>query len=187
MSCYQQAVRAAAENLKRSPRCVPDRARLIDRFAEEYLLVPEPSARTAKRDLARQEGCSVGRINGVERQLVRAIAARLEEDVEARELRRCAEGTGGDWRQPVDERVRRRMGEAVTAAFAGQFSRARPDRQGAALLTMLRRIGVDLPRVVRACHRRLDSSGRVEAEAVLATGPGPSGAAKADAVGADGS
>ena len=187
MSCYQQAVGAAAENLKRSPRCAPDRARLIDRFVEEYLLVPEPTARTAKRDLARQEGCSVGRINGVERQLVRAIATRLEQDVEARELRQCAEGTGGDWRQPVDDQVRRRIGKAVSTAFAGQFGQARPDRQGAALLAMFKRIGVDLPRVVRACHRRLDSSGRVEAEAVLATGLEPFGAAKAGGARAVGS
>ena len=187
VSCYQQAARAAAEDLKRSPRCGADRARLIDRFVEEYLLVPEPTARTAKRDLARQEGCSVGRINGVERQLVRAIIARLEEDVEARELRRCAKGAGSGWRQPADEQVRRRIGEAVTAAFAGQFGQARPDRQAATLLAMLKRIGVDLPRVVRACHRRLDSSGRVEAEAALATGLGGVGAAKADGARAGGS
>jgi len=170
VSCYQQAARAAANELKRSPRCGPDRARLIDRFVEEYLLVPEPSARTAKRDLARQEECSVGRINGVERQLVRAIVSRLEEDAEACELRRCAAVTEGGWRQPVDEQVQSRLSEVVTTAFAAQFCQARPDRQAAVLLAMLERIGVDLARVVRSCHRRLDSSGRAEALAVLSTG-----------------
>ena len=103
VSCYQQAAYAAADDLKRSPRCQPDRARLIVRFVEEYLLVPEASARTPKRDLARQEGCSVGRINGVERQLVRAIIERLDDDAEATELRRRARGADG-WRLLTGER-----------------------------------------------------------------------------------
>lgn len=159
---YEAAVREAERELKRSPRCRPGRVRLIERFVEEWLLIPEPDDRVAKRELARQMSCSVGCVNGLERQLVRMIRKRLEDDAEAAELRRCAAGSDEGWGEELSETVRRRVVSAGAAGFAEKFEGAERRERGVVLLAMLEGLGVDVEQVAAGCYRRLDDERRAD-------------------------
>ena len=103
---YRKMVRTVQRVLKQSPRCRPDRARLVDRFVEEWLLVPEPSARIAKRELAREMDCSVGRINGLERRFKCDVAQLLIDDKQAQRLCQMARVSDNGWREAASDDAR---------------------------------------------------------------------------------
>ncbi|MFQ6048840.1 MAG: sigma-70 family RNA polymerase sigma factor [Phycisphaerae bacterium] len=165
---YRRAVVAVASALKASPRCRPDRARLIDRFVAERLLIPEPTARTPKRQLARQFGCSLGRINGLERQFMRAIAARLHDDPDAAALQRRAASSDRGWCEPTAAPLDNPPGEMDAASFVSAVKALPYQHQARIALAALRRAGLDVMRIVAACYRRLDHAGQQDLRQMLA-------------------
>lgn len=95
---YDRAVREVASELKNSPRCSQDRRHLIERCVEERWNVPEPTARTSIRKLAKSLSCSVGRITHCEERFRKRLATVLIGDETYQKLKQLAKEKPEGWR-----------------------------------------------------------------------------------------
>jgi len=88
--------------MRRSARR-PDHDRLLRRCRDERWFVAEPTARTSIRRLARELGCSMGRITHAEKRFHTELAALLRADPEFRRLTGISRTPRRDGRSPTDE------------------------------------------------------------------------------------
>jgi hypothetical protein len=130
---YEAAVREAAERICAAGRGRSDRSKLIQRFVEERLLIPEPESRTAKRQLARDFNCSIGRIQTCEDALASETRLLLNADDEFQALLRLARKHEEGMDLAVDEGERSRLERAAADGFARRFARLRTDLQATVL------------------------------------------------------
>ena len=87
-----QAAQSVVKEMKTAPRCGAGHAELVERCANERWTIPEPTARTPIRQLARALRCSVGRITHCEERYRNKLAAVLNEDHQFKTLTQLARG-----------------------------------------------------------------------------------------------
>jgi hypothetical protein len=135
---YEAAVRTAAERLSGGLRGRDDRDALIKRFVEERFLVPDPNARTPKRQLARDFRCSIGRIESCEDSMVAAIRSLLGADEEFALLLRLAHRDQHGMDAVIDRDVAVGLDRAAIDGFARRYGRLPADQQGMVLRDLVR-------------------------------------------------
>jgi RNA polymerase sigma factor (sigma-70 family) len=91
---YDRAVARAVSGMKESPRATVGYNELLERCCQERWTVPEPDAKTPIRQMARELGCSTGRITHCEDRWRSRVAAILLEDETWRKLVRLARRPG---------------------------------------------------------------------------------------------
>ncbi len=118
---YLRAVRLALADAKDRDRKQPGASRIIERIAEERLLVPHPEAQTSLRRLARESGCYLSRIGAYESRLLGVVRQHFEADPQVGLLIRFAredeQGFGGR----LDAARRERLARTERIVFARRF------------------------------------------------------------------
>jgi len=154
---YERAVGAVAEQMRRAPGCAAGRDAMIDRFVTERLLVPADDLRTPLRQLARELGCSLGRVTACQERFSRLIGAALKADPEFCLLwdyvRRQPEGAS----TPVDAEVRRELADRRREALQTLLARTCDDRIAREVFAAA---GFDVTTHARALLRRMDDRAR---------------------------
>ena len=114
------ALAARRAGRRRAPR--PDRRELMDVLIRERLLVAEPDARTALREIARRTGSSYTRVLQCERRMLQGVRQILSGDLEFRRIvelvRRAPRGADA----PVDDDVRGELRRLAAAVLAGRLA-----------------------------------------------------------------
>ena len=77
---YDAAAAAVVREMNHDPTCRPDTARLLSRCHDDRWTIPETEAQTPIRRLAREIGCSLGRVTHCEERFRRRVAERLRSD-----------------------------------------------------------------------------------------------------------
>jgi len=120
---YVVAVRTAGERIDRRGRGRGDRALLIEQVIAERLLIPEESERTPLRAIARELGCTAGRVLACERQIAALAAAILRRDPVYKRIRELAVREADSLSLVVDERLGREFASREERHFAKQVER----------------------------------------------------------------
>jgi hypothetical protein len=130
---YERAARLATGQMRRSPRSSAVSRRLIERCRVERWLIPDDESRTSFRELARQEGCSLGRVTRCDEQFRARMIEILRRDDVFVNLMSLARRRGGSWDEPLSPSEaakvhRRRMsGRALSDRLAdGESGAERP-------------------------------------------------------------
>ncbi len=158
---YEAAVREAARRVIEAGRGRSDRAELIRRFVDERLLVPEASSRTAKRQLARDFDCSIGRVQNCEEVLRSEIRRLLEAGDDFDALQRLARGDADGYGATLDEADAARVERQGVEGFATRFARLEPARQAHVLRQLVSATTGSLAGFARRLYAGLDTPGRM--------------------------
>ena len=114
---FDRAMREVARDMKNSPRCTQDNSDVIERCLEERWSVPEPTARTSIRQLAKSLSCSAGRVTYYEERFRKKLAAALNGDETYRTLTRIAKLKPEGWRHC--------LGSSELAGIAAPYDKGR--------------------------------------------------------------
>ncbi len=158
---YEAAVREAARRIVRGGRGRKDRKDLVARFVEERLLIPDPESQTAKRQLARDFGCSIGRVQSCEESLKTEIRSLLEADAEFSVLLRVARTEDTGIEAPLDPSTKRKCREAAGSDFGRRLGRLVVERQALILHDLVLAVLGRPTGVAGRLFGRLDDAGRV--------------------------
>lgn len=171
---YEAAVREAANRLKRSARGRQDRDALIQRFVEDRLLVPEPDARTSKRQLARDFKCSIGRVQSCEDALIAEIRALLSFDEEFQAMIKLVRRDDEAMDRVIDGALAAELNDIALNGFAGAFACLPADQQAEVLRELVRQTIGSLSRYAARLFGRLNAQERVRClGVVMGKSPGP--------------
>ena len=127
---YDHAVHKVAGSLRQVRGTRADRARLVERLAQERLLVPEPESRTALRQIARDTGSSYSRVAQCDKQFSGLVRDLLRHDPELDELRTQARRSSDGGGVVIDNELEQRLSGINADRFLACFRRA--DRAGRA-------------------------------------------------------
>lgn len=158
---YDAAVGEAVRSVLNDPdACGADRGRLVERVAKERVSIPEEAYRVPLRRLAQSTGSSYARVRYAERRLTEVVRESLHRDAAMDVLRvaarRSEEGVGG----PLSETDVKALDEAARRRFVEAFEAAAVKRQGVALMSAMRRSGLNPGRAAGSLFRRLGSADR---------------------------
>ncbi len=123
---YERAVRRAAVCLCRKPGGRADRAQLVRRLTQDRLLVPEPEARTALRQIARDTGSSFSRVAQCDKQLSGLVRTLLQSDPELTELQAQSGRSSEGGNTVIDDGLERRLSRGSAEQFLAGFRLAAP-------------------------------------------------------------
>jgi hypothetical protein len=140
-SKYDLAVEAATRGVNRRVSRRSDRSKLVEHVVEHRLRVPEPSEKTALRQIARDTGSSYSRVRQCEQQLHTGIRRALAGDIEFRrllELSRKGENGTNEMIDPAADKELRRLGAEV---FWRKFGAMSKTAQAAAWARLLQQAG----------------------------------------------
>ena len=125
---YDRAVEQAITGMKESPRATEGNDELLERCFQERWTVPEPDVKTPIRQMAREFGCSLGRITHCEDRWRSRVAAILHEDEVWRKLVEIARrrGAGMEYRLTAEELEGLDHAEEDAARASGARSHQEP-------------------------------------------------------------
>ena len=117
------AVRTAGERVLRRGRGRADRGLLIEHLMRDRLLIPEEGERTPLREIARQLGCTAGRVLACERQIAKLAAGILQKDPVYARIRELAVREAESLGLVVDERLGKELAWREERHFAERIER----------------------------------------------------------------
>ncbi|MCP4251586.1 MAG: hypothetical protein GY778_31500 [bacterium] len=157
---YVQAVRQAAERLKRTRPSRPDRAGVLDRIVEHRLLVPEPEARLSFRALARATGSSYGRVAQCEKRLLELVRAKLADDAETRRLRDEARRHAGGMDAPISPDLTAELDRIRIDKLVTHLTDATPEQRDTLLQRLCAAAGTTPGQIARTLIDTIDPDRR---------------------------
>lgn len=167
---YEAAVREASRRLIQSGRGRDDRAELIRRFVEERLLVPEASARTAKRQLAREFKCSIGRVQNCEEALRNEVRELLSSCDGFQALLKLSRADTDGLQTVLDAATAAQLEREGLDGFAKRFGQLGAERQAAVLRELIRVTMGSMTGFARRLFGQLDAAGRMKILGAMHTG-----------------
>jgi len=182
---YEAAVAAVADRVSGERRGRDDRYELIRRFVNERLLIPDATAQTPKRQLARDFRSSLGRIDSCEGALVSALRALLGADEEFRALLKLARRDEAGMERIIDPSLSAELERLGTEGFTRRLSRLSAEKQAPVLRQLICMTMGSLCDFARRLWLRLDEPKRcVVLDQIVASGQShassdPEAAAKA--------
>lgn len=157
---YERAVAGAGAELMQAYKMRGDRDRLVAAVIRERLLIPEWSARTTLRAIARALGCSYARVSLCERRLIDGVRGLLASDPEFSELRRRCRASHSGVDLPVDDGLESALADASCARFVARFARGDWRERTRLLRALLEAARVDVFAFARQCFDRLTPEDR---------------------------
>lgn len=144
---------------RRAPRS--DREALMDMLIRERLLVAEPDAKTALREIARRTGSSYTRVLQCERRILQAVRQMLSGDLEFLRLMAMVkqEDRGAD--TPLDDPMREELRRLAAAVLAGRLNACEKQRSQEMLWNLIAENRERLITVLLAVFEELDDQ-RIE-------------------------
>jgi len=170
---HRAAVWRAVAQLLASGKKHRGRDQLLARLAGERLLIPQPEARVPLRQIAREAGCSIGRVVAWEQRLTAQVRQVLQDDEEFQQLLRLARRASDGFEATIDADMEASLARAVVCRFERAFADLALPRQAEVLLKLLTEVGVPVRRTAVRLFRRLDPERRRELLASMLSPNGP--------------
>ncbi|NOX57581.1 MAG: hypothetical protein GXP29_01820 [Planctomycetes bacterium] len=127
---YEQAIDIAKRMVQKRKATRDDRGELIDRLIDQRLLVPEPDAKTALRQIARDTDSSYSRVLQCERRIQIAMRRALTGDLEFRQLLESARRSDEGAEKEIDPQLDKQLREfAAESCWRKLSSLNRPARK----------------------------------------------------------
>jgi hypothetical protein len=152
---YERAVRHAVECEGRGRARRADRGRLLQRIADERLLIPSEEHRVSLRMIAREMDSSIARVVQCEHRLRERVREWLAGDPEVVRLREVARSDPAGMNVPMDGALVQELRDLVEQRFLATFFRAKPEEQTELLTRLMECCGRRVGDVVRGLYASL--------------------------------
>ena len=157
---YEQAVRAAQDELAGHITVRGDLDQLVRLITEERLLVPLEEARRSSRRIARETHSSISRVTDTEKRLTTMIRHTLDADPQLRELQRLARGDPMGTDIPIDADVECALRSAEADELMRRYQNADPTDRARLLHEVLEQSRIDIEGIFQARVSRLSNEVR---------------------------
>lgn len=150
---FEAAVGRALEQMRARRWRYRDPTAIMERVANERLLIGDEAHRTPLRQIAREAGVSSGRACDYERQFVERVTQLLANDPQARALHEMARDDPDGLDAAMDADRRRRLEAAQVDAFVERFNASDAAARATMLYSLVKRSTDCLPEVARNLYR----------------------------------